>query len=140
MRTKSQNQILRTKKRNGEHNYSDLKMNNNTYKLRRKVIDYIYDIKNRFNLDLPRIEVRISTMKKHIGLGWYGENIIRIKDTLKDNQLKATVLHEIGHAVFYLFHDDNCILMQPYCNEDEYSIKEIENRFLELYNEYKSNK
>ena len=27
MRTKSQNQILRTKKRNGEHNYSDLKMN-----------------------------------------------------------------------------------------------------------------
>ena len=140
MRTKLQNQILRTKKSNGKYNYCDLKMSNNTYKLRRKVINYIYDIKNRFNLDLPRIEVRISTMKKHIGLGWYGQNIIRIKDTLKDDKLKSIVLHEIGHAVFYLFHDDNCILMNPYTKIDKYSIKEIENRFLELYNKYKSNK
>ena len=45
----------------------NFKMNDITYKKRRKVIDLIYEAKKKIK-DLPRIEVRIGEARKKKGL------------------------------------------------------------------------
>ena len=91
------------------------KMNNEVYSLRRKVINIIYDIKKE--VDLPRIEVRITDSHTHIlGVGRMNCNIIWITEeciNCNPKTLFHVVAHEIGHAVFGLSHDDNCKLMKP---------------------------
>ena len=92
-------------------------MNKETYKLRRQVIDLIYDAKN-YGIDLPRIEVRIGSAKKgheHVlGVGRMSKKIIWITEKAINNStdyLRHVVYHEIGHAVFGLNHRESCPLM-----------------------------
>ena len=94
------------------------KMNSDVYKLRRKVIDIIYDAKKLVNL--PRIDVRIYNNHKEnkhvLGVGRMKGNIIWIdEDTLKmpDDEIRSVVLHEILHAVLGIDHIDKCPLMSP---------------------------
>ena len=93
------------------------KMNDSVYKLRRKVIQIIYDLKNS-NIDLPRINVRIgeSTHKYPNVLGVGGGLNIWITEKAIDRgyqYLLHVVLHELGHSVYNLPHDKKCKLMAP---------------------------
>ena len=92
------------------------RMNSDTYQLRRKVIDILYEIKSK-GYNIPRIEVRIvSGGEKNIcGYAYLSENIVHINETYSNHpMLKHTVLHEVVHAVTGFGHDDNCYLMHPY--------------------------
>ena len=95
--------------------WSDRKMNSETYKLRRRVMKFIYQAKALVP-DLPRVEVRISDMKNCAGRGWYNQNVIRIDakhtEVISSVKLKRIVYHEIGHAVFGLKHDSKCPVME----------------------------
>ena len=90
-------------------------MNDNTYSLRRKVINLIYEIKNS-GVSLPRIEVRIGEARKKNLLGvailkdckiWITDDAIN----MGDDALRNVVFHEIVHAVTGFGHDEKCPLM-----------------------------
>ena len=90
-------------------------MNDNTYSLRRKVINLIYEVKNS-GVNLPRIEVRIGEPRKKnlLGVALLKDNKIWItKDAIKmgEDALRNVVFHEIVHAVTGFGHDENCPLM-----------------------------
>ena len=98
----------------------NFKMNDEVYKLRRQVINLIYEAKN-FGIDLPRIDVRIGTAKKGheqvLGVGRMSDKKIWITERAinhSKNYLRHVVFHEIGHAVFGLNHREDCPLM---CSE-----------------------
>jgi hypothetical protein len=101
----------------------NLEMNPETYKLRRKVIDIIYDIK-RIVPDLPRINVRIFTSENEKRLGIAnirpGEYVIWIPDFAikKENDaiLRHIVFHEVAHTVYDAPHNEKCRLMHPEVN------------------------
>tara|TARA_B100001094_G_C17971021_1_gene690298 strand:- start:275 stop:709 length:435 start_codon:yes stop_codon:yes gene_type:complete len=91
------------------------KMNDATYVLRRKVIDILYEARNH-GIRLPRINVRIGNPTKGnenvLGVG--GRLNIWITEKAIDrgyNYLLHVTLHELGHAVYNLDHDENCKLM-----------------------------
>jgi len=100
---------------------TNLKMNDETYKLRREVIEIIYQAKNlcRSNgIDLPRIDVRIADMSQSraLGVGRLRNNIIWISTkalTTYKAHLRDVVYHEIIHAVTGFGHDNKCPLMAP---------------------------
>jgi len=93
------------------------KMNEDTYKLRRKVIDLIYEINEI--IKLPRINVRITkdhkqilgsaSLTKNTNIIWITEKSI----TLSDYDLRSIVYHEILHTVYGIPHYKNCPLMKP---------------------------
>ena len=92
-------------------------MSPEVYKLRKQVIELIYDAKNN-GIDLPRIEVRIGSATKgneHVlGVGRMSKKIIWITEKAINNStdyLRHVVYHEIGHAVFGLEHNEKCPLM-----------------------------
>ena len=114
--------VRRYDKVNKSEGYAkNLKMNDDTYVLRRKVIDLIYEAKKRVNL--PRIDVRITenhtgSHSNILGLAYLGENVIYIPTRLVDkgiftNHFREVVLHEIVHAVTSFGHDEKCPLMSP---------------------------
>lgn len=96
-------------------------MDNDTYALRRKVMNIIYQIKNS-GYDIPRIEVRIvsettDTQKEVCGYAYLSENVVHIAEKYAkadDDMLTHLVLHEVVHAVTGFRHDDKCYLMNPY--------------------------
>lgn len=95
----------------------NLKMNDFTYKLRRKVINILYEARDR-GIKLPRIEVRIGQPTECAPnvLGVGGGLKIWITDKAIDRgyeYLLHVVLHELGHAVYNLPHDKKCKLMAP---------------------------
>jgi|TARA_R110002020_G_scaffold292962_1_gene508428 hypothetical protein len=99
------------------------KMNDDVYKLRRQVIDMIYEIKNVYS-DIPRIDVRIGKSKTCgvLGLARLNDNIIWIDDksymTYRNNDfLRNVVYHEILHAIYGIEHDEKCPLMCSKLNE-----------------------
>jgi hypothetical protein len=78
-------------------------MNKNTYSLRRKVINLIY-------------EVRIGEPRKKnlLGCAALKDNKIWITDdaiNMGEDALRNVVFHEIVHAVTGFGHDENCPLM-----------------------------
>ena len=96
----------------------NFKMNDEVYKLRRQVIELIYEAK-RGGLNLPRISVRIGEQKaKHknvLGCAKMNGNQMWITKDAIDlgmDTLRNIVFHEIGHAVFNIAHNEKCPLMQ----------------------------
>lgn len=95
-------------------NHTNRRMNNETYALRRKVIDIIYALKKA--VDLPRIDVRITD---HVdsdvaGSARLNDNIIWIcANTIQDHpeSLYQVVAHEVVHTVTGFRHDEACDLM-----------------------------
>ena len=92
-------------------------MNDEVYKLRRQVIELIYEAK-RGGVNLPRIAVRIGEQKaKHknvLGIATMNGNQMWITKDAIDlglDVLRNVVFHEIGHAVFNLEHNNKCPLM-----------------------------
>jgi hypothetical protein len=109
-------------KRNEQYGFAkNRKMNDDTYVLRRKVIDLIYEAKKR--VSLPRIEVRITenhsgSHSNVLGLAYLNQNVIYIPNRLVEkgrftNHFREVVLHEIVHAVTGFRHDPKCPLMSP---------------------------
>ena len=103
---------------------TNLKMNDETYALRRQVIDIIYQAKKvlrSHGMDLPRLDVRIIETRNNnaLGVARLKGNIIWIATkTLKSYKahLRDVVYHEIVHTVTGFEHDDNCPLMAPCIN------------------------
>ena len=96
----------------------NFEMNSDVYKLRRQVIELIYEAK-RGGVNLPRISVRIGEQKlKHknvLGVATMSGNQMWITKDAIDlgiDALRNVVFHEIAHAVFNVQHDESCPLMQ----------------------------
>ena len=112
------NRVRHFNKQNKAKGYAkNKKMNDETYALRRKVIEVIYEAKKR--VSLPRIDVRITDVD-HKALGWayIGQDIVYMPEQMFTNPrfktyFKEVVLHEIVHAVTGFEHDDKCPLMSP---------------------------
>jgi len=91
-------------------------MNDNTYKMRRQVIDMLYEIKKEVK-NFPRIEVRIGEARNHNVLG-----VAQLKDKkiwitkravdMSEDALRNIVYHEVVHAVTGFGHDEKCPLMK----------------------------
>ena len=97
-------------------------MNDSVYKLRRQVIDLIYEAK-RGGVNLPRIAVRVGEQtakhKNVLGCAKMSNNQMWItKDAidLGSDTLRNIVFHEIAHAVYGTEHDEKCPLMQSALN------------------------
>ena len=112
--------VRRFSKNNEKIGYGkNMKMDDATYTLRRKVIDVVYEAKTLVP-NLKRIEVRITdkpTHSNHSGIAYMGANVIFIpKATLdwSDDVIREVVLHEILHATLSIEHNDKCPLMSPY--------------------------
>ena len=93
------------------------KMNDDTYALRRKVIDIIYEAKNR-GFKLPRIEVRVvnTETERACGYAYLNQKVVHINEKWINKDIESLthiVLHEIVHAVTGFAHDSKCYLMQP---------------------------
>ena len=116
--------IMKNKKRKDNMNTKYIKndkMNKDTYKLRSRVMELIYEALD-YGIKLPRINVRIGQPTKGnentLGVGgqkwiWITRNAMN-KSTdkaLSTDYLRHVVFHEIGHAVFNLPHDEKCPLM-----------------------------
>lgn len=97
------------------------KMDNDVYKLRRKVINIIYEIK-QFVPNLPRIDVRITddhtADKKNIaGLAQMGKLIVWIPEgtvNKSETYIRNVVYHEVLHAVYGVGHVKGCPLMDSH--------------------------
>ena len=117
---------MRTKRLKNTASYGGkvLKMNDDVYALRRKVLGVIYDAKKL--VDLPRIEVRIVEGAKLegqdssiMGYAYMGKNIVHIEKkyvSVHPDTLIHLVLHEVLHAVKATPHNDKCPLMHPIIN------------------------
>jgi len=116
------------------------KMNNEVYKNKRKVLDFVYELKNQ-GFKLPRVNVVIGDAKKCNVLGKAKLNKceIWITQTAIDNgsnELRSVVYHELLHAIYGCNHVKGCPIMsatQPdvVANKD----KSIE-IFKKYYNKY----
>ena len=116
----------------------NLKMNDDVYKLRRQVINILYDAKDM--VDLPRIDVRItSKMKKNtLAVARMEDNIIWVQEgsiNIPEYDLREIVYHEILHAVFGVPHIKGDPLMDKYHNAN-LSRKELDNNFKRLAKKY----
>jgi len=111
-------------------------MNEDTYKLRREVIDLIYEAKET-DPDLPRINVRITEdNSRTLGRARVGgsEKIIWIpKSTIQGKShdfVRSVVFHEICHTAYGTRHDESCPLMKSiYEPSDSFDRETIRNRF-----------
>jgi len=106
------NQINKTSRKGMDNK----KMNPETYVLRRKVIDIIYDLKEI--IALPRIRVRITddSVDSVLAVARMNKDSIWVSERAINygkNGLKHIVVHEIAHAVFGLPHDKKCPVMSP---------------------------
>jgi len=95
----------------------NFKMNDSVYKLRRQVINLIYEVKSEIK-NLPRINVRIGEARNHRTLGVAALKDLKIWITkeavdMGEDALRNIVFHEIVHAVTGFGHDNKCSLMQP---------------------------
>lgn len=93
----------------------NLQMDDEVYKLRRRVMDYIYEAKEVCNL--PRITVRVVKNCGEVkGVARMRDNIIWIPEgaiSEDEYDLRHIVYHELLHAVYGVGHVDTCELMKP---------------------------
>lgn len=122
-------------------NMKNLKMNNDVYKIRRKVIDIIYHAKEL--ADLPYILVRITD--KHdriIGQASMKDYIIWIPvDTVEgnNNDLQMTVYHELLHTVYKVPHIKGCPLMDAIKSDKKLRKIDMDDLFVQYTIKYKDN-
>lgn len=95
--------------------FRNYKMNDEVYKLRRQVIDLIYEVKAVY--DIPRIDVRIGESKScsTLGIARLNNNIIWIAEYTINKGidfLRNVVYHELLHTIYGVEHNENCPLMQ----------------------------
>ena len=120
--------------------FVNFKMNNEVYKNRRKVLDFIYELKNE-GFKLPRIDVRIgkSTKCNVLGKARLKDNIIWITQEAINNgsnELRSVVYHELLHAIYGCEHVKGCPIMsavQPDIVANKVKSIEI---FRKYYNKY----
>ena len=120
--------------------FINFKMNDEVYKNRRKVLDFIYELKNE-GFKLPRIDVRIGTSQKCnvLGKARLKDNIIWITQEAINNgsnELRSVVYHELLHAIYGCNHVKGCPIMsavQPDVVANKVKSIEI---FKKYYNKY----
>ena len=130
-----------SRKKKTTKNFTNFKMNNEVYEKRKKVIDFIYELKNE-GFKLPRIDVRIGTDKQCdiLGKARLKDNIIwitdkAIKDTNK-NWLRTTVYHELLHAIYGCNHVKGCPIMSAIQTDEIVSKVKAIDIFKKYYNKY----
>lgn len=106
-----------------------LKMNGDTYALRREVVGIIYEAK-RIIPNLPRVEVRIvekriCTEQGLAGYAYTGRNIIHILKHVTGNEkeLRHVVYHELCHAILSTPHNRQCKLMASHYSKSNLCTK-----------------
>ena len=120
--------------------FVNFKMDKEVYKNRRKVLDFIYELKNE-GFKLPRIDVRIGTSQKCnvLGKARLKDNIIWITQEAINNgsnELRSVVYHELLHAIYGCNHVKGCPIMsavQPDVVANKSQSIEI---FKKYYNKY----
>jgi predicted SprT family Zn-dependent metalloprotease len=93
-------------------------MNNETYQLRRKVMNLIYEAREVIGKqNMPRITIRIceNSGRGSLGVARMGQNIVWINERTVTGDykgyLREVVYHELCHALWAVEHDENCKLM-----------------------------
>ena len=129
-----------SRKKKTTKSFVNFKMSDEVYKNRRKVMDFIYELKNE-GFKLPRIDVRIGEDKKCsiLGRARLKDNIIWITQKAINHgemELRTTVYHELLHAIFGCNHVKGCPIMsavQPDVVVNKSKSIEI---FRKYYNKY----
>ena len=121
-------------------NFVNFKMTDEVYKLRKKVINVLYDLKNN-GFNIPRIDVRIGQHKncQVLGVAKLNNNIIFITENAidkKENEFYHTVLHELIHTIYGCEHDSKCHIMKAYQPEVVQSKDKLLTIFKNYYNKY----
>lgn len=114
-------------------------MNSDVYKLRRKVMDIIYEARKLINNDMHRITVRITEcdLPHILGTARLNCNIIWIPSrTCSDKRLRHVVYHELCHALWGVEHDESCKLMNPIIDK-ACSKKTCQDLFIKYYKKHK---
>jgi len=127
------------------HRVQNKKMDNDTYALRKQVMNYIYRASKVVGEKLPRVDVRITEkttpeVLRSLGLARMRDNIIWIpEDTLfKYNEhLHEVVFHELAHAIFGTDHIDGCPLMSPAISSKPTPEKVVDKLFKKYYEIWK---
>jgi len=95
--------------------FKNYQMNSDVYKLRKEVMNLIYEVKEVY--DIPRIDVRIGESKNcnTLGIARLNNNIIWIAEYTINKGidfLRNVVYHELLHTIYGVDHDEKCPLMQ----------------------------
>jgi len=117
---------------------SNKKMNNDVYKLRRNVMEFIYEAKSLYP-QLPRINVRITNnpndsceKRNVVGVASMNSNVIVWipEKSLKypKNVLREIVFHEILHTAFGICHKKNGLMATTL--NGKYSKAEVNKMFI----------
>ena len=117
--------------------FNNYKMDNEVYKLRRKVINLIYELKNE-GLNLPRVDVRVGEAIdcNDLGVARLNDNIIWITKKAineSENYLRNVVYHELIHTIYGCRHNEKCPLMKATIKKDEVLTK---NKCLTIFKNY----
>ena len=129
-----------TRKNKTTKNFINFKMTDEVYKLRKKVINVLYDLKNN-GFNIPRIDVRIGQHKncQVLGVARLNNNIIWITEKAidkKENEFYHTVLHELIHTIYGCEHDEKCHIMSTYQPKIVFSKNKLLKIFKNYYNKY----
>ena len=121
-------------------NFINFKMTDEVYKLRKKVMNVLYDLKNN-GFNIPRIDVRIGQHKncQVLGVARLNSNIIWITENAidkKENEFYHTVLHELLHTIYGCEHDNKCHIMTPYQPKVVFNKNKLFKIFKNYYKKY----
>lgn len=133
----------------------NLKMNDETYKKRQRVIKFIYEAKALLGGEMDRVEVRITEKEpidlknkklvNYAGAASLSFKHISILDRVvkeeNDLTLRGIVFHELVHTLFGVGHRSSCPLMKGGYNENLWngslSVEEQNKLFLKYAKENK---
>jgi hypothetical protein len=116
------------------HTVTNRDMNDETYALRRKVMEYIYRARNLTNRTMMRITIRIADMTTPelkrsdiLGLAQFGSGEIWIPArTIEEGyDLQEITYHEILHSAYNIGHIPESPIMNPYSAKGHYIPPEI---------------
>jgi hypothetical protein len=117
-----------------------LKMSDDLFKHRRRVMGFLYEARKAAGIELPRVMVRIVEFPEHpsvAGVSIVNKNEIHIalaSLSMTDDQLRLVVWHELAHAYFDAKHNENCLLMHPIGGGRTYTKEQLAPIFKRLAN------